>query len=206
MSFVIFDTEYTSWKGCQEKGWSGARKKEIVQIAALKVTEDLQVIAEFNKLCRPVINPILSDYFVNLTHITNEMISQEGILFEKAFTEFKEFVGQNTCFSHGWGADFEHKSDGAIIDENIDLYHLRLKNDIKYFNIAPFFQKVYEKKKLQIKSQASGDIASLLGLGDKLVSLHLQPHDAFYDVYSILEGVRYLREDILPLMKICNVI
>lgn len=27
MSFVIFDTEYTSWKGCQEYGWQGMQKK-----------------------------------------------------------------------------------------------------------------------------------------------------------------------------------
>ena len=32
MSFIIFDTEYTSWKGCLENGWSGNHKKEIVQV------------------------------------------------------------------------------------------------------------------------------------------------------------------------------
>ena len=201
MSFVIFDTEYTSWKGCQENGWLGARKKEIVQIAAVKVDDDLNVIQEFNQLCRPTINPVLSDYFVNLTHISNEMIAQEGILFEDAFRAFKNFVGGDICLSHGWGADFTHKSDGAIIDENLALYRLAEPNDIRYFNIAAVFQKVYQVKNIQVKSQASGDIASLLKIEDKLESIHLQPHDAFYDVYSILEGLRYLQDDMLPILN-----
>ena len=39
MSFVIFDTEYTSWKGCLEHGWVGNQKKEIVQINAAQALE-----------------------------------------------------------------------------------------------------------------------------------------------------------------------
>ena len=161
MSFVIFDTEYTSWKGCQENGWHGSRKKEIVQIAALKVTDNLEVISEFNQICRPTINPILSDYFVNLTHITNETVAQEGVPFIEAFKAFKNFVGNDVCFSHGWGADYKHKSDGAIIDENIELYQLTEKNDLIYFNIAAFFQEIYREKNIPIQSQASGQIAKI---------------------------------------------
>jgi len=138
---------------------------------------------------------------VNLTHITNEMIDQEGILFEEAFLAFKNFVGEDVCFSHSWGAPVTHKSDGAIIDKNIALYHLSLKNDLKYFNIAAIFQEVYKKRHILIQSQASGKIAHLLGLEDNLKNLHLQPHDAFYDVYSILEGLRYLQDDMLPILK-----
>ena len=78
MSFVIFDTEYTTWPGCQENGWIGKQKKEIVQIAAIKVTDQLKVIDEFNALCKPVINPVLSDYFTKLTHITNEQVEKYG--------------------------------------------------------------------------------------------------------------------------------
>lgn len=201
MSFVIFDTEYTSWKGCQEHGWHGNQKKEIVQIAALKVSDDLEVLTEFNRLCQPYFNPTLSDYFVNLTHITNENIQKEGVSFAKAFADFKEFVGQDICFSHGWGTDYYHKSDGAILDENLALYQISEPNDLVYYNVAAVFKELYQKNNIDIKSQASGDIVSLLGIEGELSNLHLKPHDALYDVYSILAGLRHFRKEALSLLK-----
>ena len=201
MSFVIFDTEYTSWKGCQEHGWHGTHKKEIVQIAALKVSDELEVLVEFNQLCQPKINPVLSDYFVNLTHIQNEDIQREGAPFEKAFANFRAFVGKDICFSHGWGADYYHKSDGAIIDENLELNHLSQKNDLTYYNVAAIFKELYQKNNIDIKSQASGEIATLLGIEDELSDLHLKPHDALYDVYSIYAGLCHFKEDALKLLK-----
>lgn len=41
----------------------GMESKKIVQIAALKVSNDLEIIDPFNVLCQPVVNPVLSDYF-----------------------------------------------------------------------------------------------------------------------------------------------
>ena len=88
MSFVIFDTEYTSWAGCQKNGWKGNQKKEIVQISAIKLSDNLNVICECNILCKPIINPILSDYFVELTHITNDQIMNMEISFKEWYNKF----------------------------------------------------------------------------------------------------------------------
>ena len=114
MSFVVFDTEYTSWEGCQERGWTGNRKKEIVQISALKLSDELEVIAEFNALCKPKINPVLSDYFVNLTHISNEDVLSLGESFSSVYEKFVRFAGEDVCFSHGWGGDFFNNSYGDV--------------------------------------------------------------------------------------------
>jgi len=36
--FVVFDTEFTAWKGSRERNWSGPNEhREIVQIAAQQV-------------------------------------------------------------------------------------------------------------------------------------------------------------------------
>ena len=91
MSFVIFDTEYTSWKGCLEHGWVGNQKKEIVQIASIKVSDKLEVLGQLNLFCKPLVNPVLSDYFVKLTNITNECIDEFGVSFNDAYNKFKEF-------------------------------------------------------------------------------------------------------------------
>ena len=114
MPFIIFDTEYTTWPGCQENGWHGTQKKEVVQIAALKVSDNLKVLDKFNALCQPVINPVLSDYFTKLTHITNAQVKEKGISFSLAYKKFESFVGNNHCYSHAWGATYLNESDGKI--------------------------------------------------------------------------------------------
>lgn len=191
MSFVIFDTEYTSWKGCQENGWTGNQKKEIVQISALKLSDKLDVLAEFNILCKPSINPVLSDYFIRLTHITNEQISKYGKPFEEVYNAFERFIDEDICYSHGWGSEYFNKSDGDIIHENLRLYNLSMKKNIKYRNVAPIFKHLYKENNIKITSQSSGQIAEILGLTENMKKLQLNPHNSLYDVYSILEGLKY---------------
>ena len=201
MSLVIFDTEYTTWQGCLEHGWKDKQKKEIVQIAALKVSDDLNVLDEFNILCKPTINPVLSDYFINLTHIDNNMINKHGILFSEAYRMFIDFVGTDICYSHAWGADFYNKSDGLVMEENLALYKIAESNNITYRNIAAVFAKLYQDHNMHIKSQCSGQIAQILGIEKNLTKLGLDIHNALYDVYSILEGLKYFYPKSMDTLK-----
>lgn len=200
MSIVIFDTEYTSWQGCNENGWRDWQKKEVVQIAAVKINENLEVIAELCLYVKPKINPLLSDYFVNLTNITNETLREKGIGFARAYEMFAKFVDTDVCWSHGWGVPIENASDGEIINANLQLLGLKPK-DIKYCNIAAFFAEMYKKYGIDIKSQSSGMIAGLLGRENNLKNLGILPHNAMYDVLSIVEGLRYFAEDSKKLFK-----
>ena len=201
MSIVIFDTEYTSWKGCQEFGWKNGQKKEVVQLSAIKINENLEVIGEFSVYVKPKINPVLSDYFINLTGITNEMITEKGISLSDAYALFSQFVDNDVCWSHGWGSPLENISDGQIINDNLQLIGIHPKN-IKYYNIAAFFAEMYKKYNIDIKSQSSGMIATLLGRDKNLKNLGLATHNALYDVYSILEGIKNFREDAKMLFEI----
>ena len=201
MSFIIFDTEYTSWQGCQEHGWQGNQKKEIVQISALKISDNLDIISEYSAFCKPQINTVLSDYFINLTHITNDKIQTEGQLFSDVYKSFEEFIEDNICYSHSWGTDYFHKSDGLVLEENLSLYKLSPKKHIIYRNIAPLFKELYTKQKIHIKSQSSGDICNILGIEQNLEKLGLNKHNALYDVYSILEGLKYFYPHSVEFLK-----
>ena len=201
MSFVIFDTEYTTWPGCQEKGWSGNQKKEIVQIGALKISDQLEVTEELNILCRPVINPILSDYFIELTHITNERVQKQGIPFPTAYQKFESFVGNDVCYSHSWGSEYLNKSDGNIMDENILLNNMSVLKKITYRNIAFIFAELYKNNGIKIQKQCSGEIVKLLGIEDRVKRLNLDTHNALYDVYSILEGLKFFMPESIRLIK-----
>ena len=201
MSFIIFDTEYTSWKGCLENGWLGKQKKEIVQISALKVSESLEIIDKFSVLCKPTVNPILSDYFMNLTKITNKNIEKDGIPFSLAYEKFKTFVGSDICYSHGWGSDYLNKSDGDIISQNLELYNIKDAETLSYRNIAPVFKQLYASNNISVESQSSGQIVKILKIENKLKNLGLNPHNALYDVYSILEGLKYFYPESVKLIN-----
>lgn len=192
MTFVIFDTEYTSWKGCLENGRADWQKEEIVQIAALKVDElTLEVVSEFNVYIKPVINPVLSDYFINLTGITNEKLADEGIDFVTAYQQFCEFAGEDVCYSHGWSLSTNDIADGEVMNENLAYNRLSDHKTPCYRNIAPWFKKQYAEKNIPIIKQCSGEIAKLLGCDEELRKLGLDTHNALYDVYSILSGLKF---------------
>lgn len=201
MSFIIFDTEYTTWPGCQEHGWHGNQKKEIVQISALKVSNDLRVLDEFNVLCKPIINPVLSDYFTSLTHITNAQVKKNGIFFPLAYKKFESFIKDNICYSHAWGLDFLNKADGAIIKENLSLNNLSPTQKIVYKNIAPVFSELYKKHNIKIQNQSSGQIVKLLGIEKNIKHLNLDTHNAFYDTHSILEGLKFFRPESIQVLQ-----
>ena len=110
---------------------AGQSKKEIVQIAALKVSSDFKVLAELNLLCKPIINPVLSDYFINLTGISNKDIAPKGISFPEAFMKFKKFAGNLNCFSHAWGASDKDKADWGTEWELPCFIAMALMSDIK---------------------------------------------------------------------------
>ena len=200
MSIVIFDTEYTSWKGCQENGWKNGQEKEVVQLSAIKINEKLQALGELCCFVKPTINPILSDYFCDLTGITNEIIREKGEEFASVYEKFYDFVDGDVCWSHGWGSPEDNECDGAIINHNLKLLNLP-KKDIKYKNIGDFFAKMYKKYGIEVKSQASGMIAKILKREKNLAALNLNEHNALYDAYSILEGIKYFADEAEYLFK-----
>ena len=101
---VIYDLEYTTWPGALERGWAGRDEhKEITWLAAIIVdAETLNMIDSFSCIIRPTINPVLSDYFIDLTGLTNERLGSEGVSFFKGIQAFHYFVGDRPMMCHGW--------------------------------------------------------------------------------------------------------
>lgn len=101
--FVIADLEYTSWEGALARSWSGPGEyMEIVQIGAVRVRgDDCRETDTFMALVRPTLNPVLSDYFIDLTGITNEDVAENGIKLSDAVDAFAAFVGETPILSHG---------------------------------------------------------------------------------------------------------
>ena len=66
---VVFDLEFTAWEGSMANRWSRPGEfTELVQIGAVRVdARTFAVEAEMDVLVKPRLNPVLSEYFVQLT-------------------------------------------------------------------------------------------------------------------------------------------
>ena len=73
--------------------------------------------------------------------------------------------------------------------------------NLVYRNIAPVFKQLYADNEIDVKSQSSGQIAEILNLGENIKNLGLNQHNAFYDVYSILVGLKYFYPRSVELMR-----
>jgi len=190
--FIIYDTEYASWQGFIDLPPEDERRKkvEIVQIAALKVNaDDLSVAEEFNCYIKPHFEPKLTDYFIKLTGITDELLTAQGTDFLTAYGRFLHFAADLPCYAHAWG---QREADEVVIRNNLKLWDFFYKHEPDYRNIAPWFAEQYKLHGINIATQSSGQIGKLLGLEKEIAHLGLDEHNALYDVYSILLGLRKL--------------
>jgi inhibitor of KinA sporulation pathway (predicted exonuclease) len=115
-SVTVFDLEFTAWSGSLECDWSRrGERPEIVQIGALRLDAlTAEIVDQFDVLIQPRLNPILSDYFVELTGVTNDDLAVRGVDFTIGYRSFLRFIGSGVIFSHG--------RDDLIVMENLRLY------------------------------------------------------------------------------------
>ena len=115
---VIYDLEWTTWLGTLEREWSERDEyREIIRIGAISIDlYSLQEIEVLDVIVKPSINPILSDYCVKLTDITDEQIQAEGIELHEAIHKFVDFVRRRNIFHYG--------NDILIILENLWLNNI----------------------------------------------------------------------------------
>ncbi len=174
MKAVVWDTEFTTWEGAMARNWSGENEyRELVQIAAKVIDFDNgDELAEMDILVKPVINPVVSDYFTDLTSVTQDQIEKDGLSFADAYQKFKDFVGDLPCFSYGM--------DCVILQEGCDL------NDISYDLTCPFLNAcVYFKNAgIDVRQYTSGTISKAFG-----IELDGHVHYAMHDVNSLTQAL-----------------
>jgi len=191
--FILYDLEYTSWQGALESNWSEPwQHKEIVQIAAIKLNNKLEIIDTFEIYVKPSINKVLSDYFVSLTGITNEHVNKYGISFNDAYKQFTQFCHELECLSYD-------KTDCPIADGKTFIENLSLNNmgttDLRYRNIGIWINKQIKNKQISSTTVNSGRLAKLLKRDNNIIKYGLNEHNALYDVYSIREALIYFNFD-----------
>jgi inhibitor of KinA sporulation pathway (predicted exonuclease) len=180
-TIVVFDLEYTSWKGSRDGNWSRpCEQREIVQFGAVKarlLNRRFKAIATFDRLVHPLINPKLSNHFVNLTGITQEQLELEGVPFARAWEAFCAFcadAAQIWCVGR----------DGEVLRENFALRQIDGVFPAPCFDIRPALAKALDLKEDEVVSSRLPGLLQFELIG--------QAHQAVSDARAVLNALDHL--------------
>ena len=119
MDYIVLDMEWNQpWPGSPSarKVLPVQIRGEIIQIGAVRVTEDQQVADEFQVLIKPKYYRRLNRRVSKLTGIKESRLREEGVPMAEAMEQFRAWCGENVVFLT-WGFD-----DITILRENLQLY------------------------------------------------------------------------------------
>jgi DNA polymerase III alpha subunit (gram-positive type) len=97
------------------------KKKEIIQIGAIKFDNNFKIKGLFNVIVKPRFNKKLSNHIINLTSLTDEIISEKGLNFLDAYDKLIKFSKNSFVFSNGY--------DGKVLRQNLKYNRSRLKKN-----------------------------------------------------------------------------
>ena len=112
MFYVIMDLE---WNNSYNK-YRKCFVNEILEIGAVMVNDDLEVIDTFSVIIRSQLIKKLSGRVKNLTHITNEDMTS-GVSFQRAVSDFSKWIGGRNCIFMSWG-----NSDIRVLYDNYAMF------------------------------------------------------------------------------------
>ena len=121
MDYIVLDMEWNQpWPGSPSarKVLPVQIRGEILQIGAVRVTEEQLVQDEFQVLIKPKYYRRLNRRVSKLTGIKESQLREEGVSMAEAIESFRTWCGEDVVFLT-WGFD-----DITILKENLQLYEL----------------------------------------------------------------------------------
>ena len=136
MNYIVLDMEWNQpWPGSPsaKKVLPVHIRGEIIQIGAVRVTEDQAVTDEFQIMIKPKYYRHLNRRVSKLTGIKESRLKEEGVPFAYAMEQFKAWCGEDIVFLT-WGFD-----DIGILRENLQLHGLETDWTDKWYNAQMMF-------------------------------------------------------------------
>ncbi len=134
MDYIVLDMEWNQpWPGSPSARKMLPIRGEIIQIGAVRITQDRQLADEFQVLIRPKYYHRLNRRVSKLTGIKEARLKEEGISFPEAMNRFRAWCGEPVTFLT-WGFD-----DIVILQENLHLYGMDADWTQRWFNAQMIF-------------------------------------------------------------------
>lgn len=136
MNYIVLDMEWNQpWPGSPsaKKVLPVQIRGEIIQIGAVRLTEEAGVADEFQIMIKPKFFRHLNRRVSKLTGIKEARLRDEGVAFPEAMEQFKTWCGENAVFLT-WGFD-----DIGILRENLQLFELDTDWTDRWYNAQMIF-------------------------------------------------------------------
>ena len=136
MNYIVLDMEWNQpWPGSPSarKVLPVQIRGEIIQIGAVRVTEDCQVADEFQVLIKPKYYRRLNRRVSKLTGIKETQLREQGVYLPEAISRFRKWCGDDVIFLT-WGFD-----DITILRENLLLHGLEENWVSRWYNAQMIF-------------------------------------------------------------------
>ncbi|MCY6354314.1 3'-5' exonuclease [Clostridium sp. ZS2-4] len=178
MNYIIFDLEFNQGYNYKKGNKNITIKKcpfEIIQVGAVKIDEDFQIISTLNRLIKPKIYTDIHPFVKEITGITIEQL-KTAKTFNEIYEEFIEFVkGERNVFGV-WGV-----GDMKELFRNIEYHELCTSLIPKeYINIQS-----YASKYLNCPKGTNVGLRNAVELLN--IDIKEQFHDALNDAYYTAE-------------------
>lgn len=192
MNYIVLDLE---WNSAYYKP-QGRFINEIIQIGAVKMNDNFDIIDTFQVYIKSKIVKKLSNRTISLTGITNEQMNS-GVVFREAVRRYNEWVG-NDIITMTWS-----DSDLYAIIENSRIF---LDNSVKftlgnYLDLQSYVQGELRLQGHAITNQISlGNAAEMLNISTDGFELHNARDDALICAlmlksnYNQNRFVKYIRD------------
>jgi len=191
MNYIIFDLE---WNQSSHPDHASRVDKdgrqlpfEIVEIGAVKLNENRDMVGEFSELVKPQIYHEMHYITSKLIHLQMEQL-EKGKPFVEVMTKFLEWSGED-CMFCTWGP-----LDLLELQRNMEYYGMEPLSDrpVKYLDIQKLFSIAYEDKKSRRSLEYAID---MLGI-HKDIPFHRAFSDAYYtaQVFDMIEDPEVLEK------------
>ena len=172
MNYIVLDMEWNQpWPGSpsSRKVLPVAIRGEIIQIGAVRVTEEQFVTDEFQIMVKPKYYRHLNRRVSKLTGIKESRLKEEGVPFPEAMEQFRSWCGEDIVFLT-WGFD-----DIGILRENLRLFNLDESWTGQWYNAQMIFNAQTDGSNSQKALKTAMEIFS--------IEATRPAHDALGDAY-----------------------
>lgn len=175
MNYIIFDLEWNQSPTGKE-GELESLPFEIIEIGALKLDADMNIISSFCETIRPQVYPEIHYKIKEITHFEAEELNNSRTFIE-VFRDFTDWCG-NDFMLCTWGS-----MDVSELQRNMKFYNFPLfKAPVFFYDIQKIFSIVYEDRKTKRSLEWAIDYLQI----EKNNDFHRALSDAYY-TYAVMK-------------------
>lgn len=143
-NFIVLDLEWNQSAGGKEETVERF-PFEIIEIGAVKLNEALEEVGQFKRLIKPRVYPELHEKILEVTHMDEKTLKEEGWDFEEAAKEFFQWCKEDAVFCT-WGS-----MDLTELQRNLAFYGMEnpFPRPFLYYDVQKLYSLLYGDGKVR---------------------------------------------------------